>query len=169
MRQTRKSRLFRARHRAAFALIEVVSLVVTVGLILSLSATALHHAFAAHHASLQHFRYVQTLQLFVNRLRDDCHASRTAALDAGLKLTQHDGRVVQYAFEELNCTRVVTESGSRLATEQWEFPPGAELRWQIDRSESTPLAIAEIHFDEAAFAMQPIRCLARCEVQELDE
>ena len=132
-------------HRAGFALVEMVTLIVVVSMLLSLSAIVLNQAYRVHANTLSTLQNVQQLNFWFDRFRADAHGATGVATEDGLTF-QVEQSTIGYVLEDARLVRRMRSGEQVLSEERWHIPPVARAGWQVESSGRFPLVSLRLEF-----------------------
>ncbi len=147
--------------RSGFTLVETVGFVVATGTLLTLSALLLNQAFDAHRASLSHLQRMQSLELFVDRWRDDVQSCSKVTPGAELLITKTDNFDIVYSIINQSMVRTRRQDGKDIGHDHWQLPSQGSVTWHIDDQGRIPLLICTLEFSGDPIAFDDLTLVSR--------
>lgn len=151
-----------------FALVETVGLITVIGMLLSLSAVVMNQAYKAHQEALMHVRHTQQVQVLAARFRADAEAAVDVTVTEELLLTMLGGRQIRYRTSEDRVHRVTSDGEAEIGREVWQLPARVDAKWTLDESGRIPLIVWDLHFGTDQRGVDPVRWVARTNIQETE-
>jgi hypothetical protein len=147
--------------RTGFSLIEMVCIMVATGMLLTLSAKLLSKTFEAHRDSLLHLQRMRSIELFVDRWRDDVQSSQSVTPGADLRITAADNTEIVYSIVNQSVVRTRRQNGQDIGQDQWQLPSQCTVTWHIDEQGRKPLLIGKLEFSGDVLTFDPVNLISR--------
>ena len=151
--------------RGGFTLVEAVGVVGAIGIILTLSALLLNKTFDAHRASLLHLQRMRSLELFVDRWRDDVQSSTSvkpiADRSAELRLLKADNMEIVYSIINQSVVRIRRQDGQDIGHDHWQLPSKCSVTWQIEDQGQIPLLVGKLEFSGEPMEFDSVALVSR--------
>ena len=152
--------------RSGFSLIEAVGVILAIGMLLTLSALLLNKTFEAHRLSLVHLQRMRSLELFVERWRDDVQTSTSVTPGVELRIAKADNTEVVYSTINQSVVRTRRQDGQDLGQDHWQLPSKFNVTWQVEDQGRMPLLVGKLEFSGDPVAFEPIALVSRIGVGE---
>lgn len=147
--------------RSGFTLVEAAGVIGAIGTLLTLSAVLLNKTFDAHRASLLHLQRMRSLELFVERWREDVQSSNHVTPDGDLRISKADNSEITYSIINQSIVRTRRRDGQDIGHDHWQLPSKFSVDWQIEDQGRMPLLVGKIVFSGDPIEFDPITLVSR--------
>lgn len=147
--------------RGGFTLVEMVGVMSVIGMLLTLSALLLNKAFDAHSASLTHLQRMRSLELFVERWRDDVRSATQVTPGSELRITKAGNLEVIYSINNQSMVRTRRQDGQDIGHDHWQLPSQFTATWQVDDQARNPLLVGKLAFNGDPIEFDAVTLVAR--------
>ena len=147
--------------RGGFTLVEAVGVIGATGLLLTLSALLLNKTFDAHRASLLHLQRMRSLQLFVERWRDDVQSATNVIPGTELQISKADNLEIVYSIINQSIVRTRRQDGQDIGHDHWQLPSRCTAAWQVDDQGRIPLLVGKLEFSDDPIEFDTVTLISR--------
>jgi len=147
--------------RSGFTLVELVGVVGAVSMLLTLSALLLNKTFDAHRASLLHLQRMRSIELFVERWRDDVQSATNVIPGTELRIAKADNLEIVYSIINQSMVRTRRQDGQDIGHDHWQLPSRCTATWQIDDQGRIPVLLGNLEFSGDPIDFDSVALLSR--------
>jgi type II secretory pathway component PulJ len=149
------------KRRSGYSLVEAVGVIGAIGMLSTLSALMLNKTFDAHRSTLTHLQRMRSLELFVERWRDDLQTATQVTSGAELRITKSENLEVVYSIVNQSMVRTRRQDGQDVGHDHWQLPSQCTATWLVEDHGRIPLLLGKLEFNGTPIEFDDVTLVAR--------
>lgn len=152
------------KRRSGTTLVEALGVVSATLALLTLAALLLGKTFDAHRDSLLHLQRMRSLDLFVERLREDVQSCSKLTTGPELVIAKSDNSEIVYSIVNQSIVRTRRQEGQDIGLDHWQLPAKCKATWNVNDSGRISLLEGQLQFEDETVKFETITLVSRMNI-----